>query len=55
MKAGWRRPFDNPIEISGRKLVALLDVGECNNIREYNLSPVAIFSRSIRMAALLGM
>jgi hypothetical protein len=28
MKAGWRRPFEDPIEVDGRKLVTLLDAGE---------------------------
>ncbi|WP_445216667.1 hypothetical protein ACKWRH_31395 [Bradyrhizobium sp. Pa8] len=25
---GWRRPFEDPIDIGGRKLVTLLDAGE---------------------------
>jgi hypothetical protein len=28
MKAGWRRPFEDPIEVDDRKLVTLLDAGE---------------------------
>jgi hypothetical protein len=28
MKAGWGRPFEEPIEAGGRKLVTLLDAGE---------------------------
>lgn len=28
MTKGWGRPFDEPIEIAGRKLVTLRDVGE---------------------------
>ena len=25
---GWKRPFDEPIEVGGRKLVTLLEAGE---------------------------
>ena len=28
MKAGWGRPFEDPIEVDGRELVTLLDAGE---------------------------
>lgn len=28
MTKGWGRPFDEPIEVAGRKLVTLLDAGE---------------------------
>ena len=28
MKAGWRRPFEEPIEINGRTLETLRDAGE---------------------------
>jgi hypothetical protein len=28
MKAGWWRPFEDPIEVDGRKLATLLDAGE---------------------------
>lgn len=28
MKAGWRRPFEDPIRIGARTLVTLLDAGE---------------------------
>jgi hypothetical protein len=28
MKAGWGRPFEEPIELDGCKLVTLLDAGE---------------------------
>lgn len=28
MTKGWGRPFEEPIEVAGRKLVTLLDAGE---------------------------
>lgn len=28
MTKGWWRPFDEPIDVAGRKLVTLLDAGE---------------------------
>lgn len=28
MSKGWGRPFEEPIEVAGRKLVTLLDAGE---------------------------
>ncbi|WP_247499035.1 hypothetical protein [Bradyrhizobium sp. 149] len=28
MTKGWRRPFDDPIELGGLRLVTLLDAGE---------------------------
>ncbi|MCK1337307.1 hypothetical protein IVB38_15030 [Bradyrhizobium sp. 38] len=28
MTKGWGRPFQNPIEVDGRRLVTLLDAGE---------------------------
>lgn len=28
MTRGWGRPFEDPIEVNGRKLATLLDAGE---------------------------